>query len=126
MASTCSALNKQAASIIIWNTEEWKINKIISFHNYTVYGIQFSHNDKYFASVSKDRKLVVYSGADFEVLFNYEAHLRTITCLSFHKSEEFILTGSRDKTIRLHSISEQKEIKQLLLKHPVSALSCCL
>lgn len=125
MASSCAALNRQAASVIVWNTEEWKIIKLLSFHSYTVFGLEFSFNDKYFASVSKDRKLAVYSGADLELLFSYEAHLRTITCLSFHRSEEYLLTGSRDKTIRLHSLSEQRQIKELSLKHPVTAIEFC-
>ena len=50
MASSCAALNKQAASVIVWNTEEWRISKILSFHNYTVYGLEFSPKDTYFAT----------------------------------------------------------------------------
>lgn len=125
MASSCAALNRQAASVIVWDTQEWRIIKLLPFHSYTVFGLAFSFNDRYFASVSKDRKLAVYSGADLELLFSYEAHLRTVTCLSFHKSEEYLLTGSRDKTIRLHSLSQQRQIKELGLKHPVSAIEFC-
>ena len=125
MASSCAALNKQAASVIVWNTEEWRISKILSFHNYTVYGLEFSPKDAYFATVSKDRKLAVYSGVGLELLFSYEAHLRSITCLSFHLSEDLLLTGSRDKTIRLHSMSQKKQLTELLLKNPVSAVAFC-
>ena len=110
MASSCNALNKEAASVIVWNTEDWKILKILTLHRFTVFALAFSYNDKYFATVSKDRILAVYSGSDLKLLFNYEAHLRTITSVSFHVSEEFILTGSRDKTIRLHSLNDKKQI----------------
>ena len=62
MASCCSALSQQSASVVIWDTSAWKILKILKLHNYTVYDMAFSSHDKYFASVSKDRKLAVYNG----------------------------------------------------------------
>lgn len=85
LASSCKALSKESASIILWSVGDWKILKVIPFHSYTVYGLEFSASDKYLASASKDRKLAVYS-SDFNLLFSYEAHLRAITCLSFHLS----------------------------------------
>lgn len=122
LASACKALSKDSGSIILWDTKTWKILKILPFHNFTIYGLEFSPSDKYLASVSKDRKMAVYSN-DFTMLFNYEAHLRAITCLSFHLSEEYIITGSRDKHIKLHSISKQKIIDEINLKQPISAIA---
>ena len=69
LASSCKALDKDSAAIIIWDTKTWKILKIIKEHNYTVYGIEFSNTDKYFASVSKDRKLAVFNSA-FEQVYS--------------------------------------------------------
>lgn len=104
MASSCAAITKQAASIIIWDTELWKIRNIIPFHSYTVYSMEFSFLDNYLVSVSKDRKLAVFN-KEFELIFSYEAHSRAITSVSIDRTEQFIVTGSRDKTIKVHSIS---------------------
>ena len=62
-------------------------------------------------SVSKDRKLAVYDRqSNYEVLSSYEAHTRAITSVSISRDEKFIVTGSRDKTIKIHSIEEKKAI----------------
>lgn len=124
MASSCNALNKEAASVIIWNTKDWKVAKILSFHNYTVYDLAFSPRDSYFATVSKDRKLAVYD-QQLNLAYSYEAHLRAITCLAFHSSEQFLITGSRDKTVKLHSTALQKSIAELPCKFPVSSVAFC-
>lgn len=123
MASVCKATTKEAASIIVWNTSDWKIIKILPFHNYTVYALDFSASDSMMASASKDRKMAVYTSKGFELLYSYEAHSRAITGLSFHLSEEYILTGSRDKTIKLHSVSQRKSLFELNIKQPISCVS---
>lgn len=74
LASSCHALNKESATIIIWDVmKNWKIIKLIQHHSYTVYGMQFSQNGKYLATVSKDRRLAVFdaSEAKFDLLFSY-------------------------------------------------------
>ena len=62
MASSCDALSQVSASVIVWDTAAWKILKVLKFHNYTVYGIEFSSQDRYLAIVSKDRKIAIYCG----------------------------------------------------------------
>ena len=122
LASVCKSLTKEASSIILWNTNDWKILKILPFHSYTVYDLEFSPSDSLLASVSKDRKMAVFS-KDFDLVFSYEAHLRAITGLSFDLEEKYILTGSRDKTIKLHSISERKSVFELNMKQQISCVA---
>lgn len=85
LASVCKALNKESASILIWKVPEWKLIKVLPFHNYTVNALSFSPCDRFLASASKDRKLAIFSD-QFELLFAYEAHSRAVTGLSFHTS----------------------------------------
>jgi len=125
MASCCEALTPQAASVIIWNTVDWKIVKILPFHTYTVYAMEFSFNDRYFATAGKDRKLAIYS-CDLTLLYSCEPHLRAITCLSFHHNENYLITGSRDKTIKLHNMESKTITAELNCQHPVSAVAFCL
>ena len=65
--------------------------------------MKFSPCSNYLASVSKDRKLAVFD-KNFDLFFSYEAHTRAINCLAFSPDSKFIITGSRDKTIKIHSI----------------------
>lgn len=124
MATSCNGLNKEASSIIIWNTQTWKIHKVIPYHAYTVYSMQFSPSGKYFVSGSKDRKLAVFNN-DFELLFGYEAHTRAITSVSISVDDKFIVTGSRDKTVKIHSIEEKKSIAEYEFKCVVTAVAFC-
>lgn len=39
LASSCKALSKESASIILWSVGDWKILKVIPFHSYTVYAL---------------------------------------------------------------------------------------
>lgn len=65
--------------------------------------MKFSPCSNYFASVSKDRKLAVFD-KDFNLMFGYEAHSRAINTVAFSPDSKTIVTGSRDKTLKLHSI----------------------
>ena len=59
LASACNGLSKAASTILVWNTNDWRF-KPIQHHSYTVYDMKFSFNNKYLASVSKDRKLALF------------------------------------------------------------------
>lgn len=77
-------------------------------------------------SVSKDRKLAVYDVTNnYEVLWSYEAHTRAITSVSISKDEKYIVTGSRDKTIKIHSIADQKAVTEYEFKAVVTAVAYC-
>lgn len=77
-------------------------------------------------SVSKDRKLAVYDRANnYEVLSSYEAHTRAITSVSISSDEKYIVTGSRDKTIKIHSIEEKKAIAEHEFKTVVTSVAFC-
>lgn len=102
IASACSGLSKAASTILVWDTKGWKF-KPIQYHAYTVNDMVFSNNNKYLVSVSKDRKMGVFD-ENCELLFGYEAHSRVITSVSVSPDSKFIATGSRDKTIKIHSI----------------------
>lgn len=86
--------------------------------------MEFSAKNNYLVSVSKDRKLAVFDSS-FELIFSYEAHNRAITSVSISHDEKFIVTGSRDKTIKIHSIEEKKHIAEYEFKTVVTAVAYC-
>ena len=72
--------------------------------------MEYSQSGKYLTSVSKDRKLALFDTENYDLIMSYEAHTRAITSVSISSDEKFIVTGSRDKTIKIHSIAEKKAI----------------
>lgn len=77
--------------------------------------MDFSPCGKYFASVSKDRRLAVYD-ENFDVLFSNETHLRAITCVSFSPNSAYVATGSRDKHVQIHGVETKNKICQFDMK----------
>lgn len=77
-------------------------------------------------SVSKDRKLAVYDRVNnYEVLSSYEAHTRAITSVSISRDEKHIVTGSRDKTVKIHSVEDKKSIAEYEFKTVVTSVAYC-
>ena len=60
-----------------------------------------------------------------ELVFSYEAHTRAITSISISPDCDIIATGSRDKIIKLHSISEKKIVAEYVVKKSVHAVAFC-
>lgn len=86
--------------------------------------MEFSHNGQLLASVSKDRQLAVWD-SKFEKVFSYEAHSRAITSVAFSPNDQLLVTGGRDKTVRIHSINECKQIAEIDLKKEVHSVTFC-
>lgn len=123
IASACTGLNKISCMILIWETKEWKW-KNIEYHSYTIYDMKFSNHGEFLVSVGKDRKLGVFN-QDYELMFGYEAHSRAITSVDVSLCDKYILTGSRDKLIKIHSVEEKKCICELNIKKPIHAVAFC-
>ena len=118
LASSCTALNKESATVLIWDiASNWKILKMIEHHNYTVLGMEFTPDGKYFVTVSKDRRLAVFDCRDrkFDFVYGYESHSRAITSVSSNQNSTLLVTGSRDKNVKIHDISQQKVTDELNL-----------
>ena len=86
--------------------------------------MKFSPCANYLVSVSKDRKLALFD-RDFNLTFSYEAHSRAINTVAFSPDSKTIVTGSRDKTIKLHSIEEKKIINEIPVKKQVYSVEFC-
>lgn len=67
----------------------------------------------------KDGKQVIRSQQD--PINTFKGHEDVIYCITFPDGEK-IITGSNDKTIRIWSLENGREVKKWLLKKPVGAL----
>lgn len=110
LATACKSNNEEHSSILLWSTVTWgHVQKLIS-HRLTVSQMEFSPNDKYLVSVSRDRRWsLFYSQYDDVDNINYELvgispstgslHTRIIWCCAWTHDSKYFSTGSRDGKI---------------------------
>lgn len=118
MASACKASSVDHAQILIWNCDEWKVHQKLLSHQLTVTQMQFSPNDKYLLTVSRDRRWTVFkdlnhqesSIPDFAIKAvtdkSNEIHSRIIWCGSWSYDSLYFATGSREGKVVIWKIDE--------------------
>lgn len=110
LATVCKSTSPEHSGILLWNTDTWtQVQKLMS-HQLTVTQMEFSPNDRYLVSVSRDRRWSLFECND-DVLYTLVAvsskkdslHARIIWCCSWTHDSSFFATGSRDEKVGLWS-----------------------
>ncbi|CAH9062156.1 unnamed protein product [Cuscuta epithymum] len=134
VASSCKAQSASVAEIWLWQVGSWKSVDRLHSHSLTVTQMEFSHDDKYLLSVSRDRHFSVFSikhtvsdDTAYQLVTKQEAHKRIIWACSWNPYRHEFATGSRDKTVKIWAVESEASAKQLLTLPPfnssVTALS---
>ena len=125
------AQKEKYAKLYFWNTENGKLIKKLEGHKMTIANIQFSPNDNYILTCSRDRswclfkKNIIDNNIDYELYQSEKnAHERIIWSCSWGFNEKIFVTGSRDKYI---SIWEEDNLKftktsSILMKEAVTCV----
>ncbi|XP_054015023.1 elongator complex protein 2 [Hylaeus anthracinus] len=136
LATACKSTSTEHSAILLWNTVTWtQIQKLIS-HQLTVTQMEFSPNDRYLVSVSRDRKWSLFECNDDKYtliaasLKKDNLHTRIIWCCSWTHDSCFFATGSRDGKIGIWNpkLIDDKvlPVTHLDVKDSVTALSFAL
>ncbi|KAG8173249.1 hypothetical protein JTE90_020249, partial [Oedothorax gibbosus] len=108
VASACKASKLEHAGIILWDTTTWKQIDYLTFHALTVTQLEFSPNDEYLLSVSRDRMWALYRYSPGEMplykkIANLDkksnVHTRIIWSCSWSFDSLYFCTSSRDKKV---------------------------
>ena len=100
------AQSAAVAEIWLWETATWRAVGQLRSHNLTVTQMEFSPDDRYLLSVSRDRHLSLFQrGGEagtppFQLVERLEAHKRIVWAVSWAPRGGLFATGSRDKTVR--------------------------
>lgn len=110
LATACKSTNLEHAAIILWNTTTWsQVEKLVS-HQLTVTQMEFSPNDRYLLSVSRDRKWSLFKNYDESYALiatsskNDSPHARIIWCCAWAPNSSHFATGSRDGKVGVWSV----------------------
>eukprot|EP01087_Luapelamoeba_hula_P017861 TRINITY_DN5671_c0_g1_i1.p1 TRINITY_DN5671_c0_g1~~TRINITY_DN5671_c0_g1_i1.p1 ORF type:complete len:856 (-),score=120.02 TRINITY_DN5671_c0_g1_i1:78-2645(-) len=138
VASACKGTQTAQCAVIVWDVTNWRPHTTLPSHNLTVTQLEYSHNDKYLLSVSRDRAFTLWridqeSGAYTTVTSKQKAHERIIWGAAWSPDDAYFATGSRDKKVKVWkkkpgqeegAASEQwVQDSVLTFKSPVTAVS---
>lgn len=104
LASSQKAQTEKNAQLYLWNTQTKKLIDKLSGHNLTIVQIEFSPNDEYILTASRDRGWCIYKfindkNSYEKMQYAKNAHKRIIWGISWNKDSNAFVTVSRDKTI---------------------------
>ncbi|KAM0829279.1 hypothetical protein ACQ4PT_066974 [Festuca glaucescens] len=119
VASSCKAQSAPVAEIWLWEVGTWKAVGCLQSHNLTVTQMEFSSDNAFLLSVSRDRHLSIFSikkteeGAQHHLVTKHEAHKRIIWACSWNPFGYEFATGSRDKTVKIWCVQDASSVKLL-------------
>lgn len=115
LATACKSTTQEHAAILLWATDTWlQVQKLI-YHQLTVTQMEFSPDDKYLLSVSRDRRWSLFKATDgdYELIAasskKDSPHSRIIWCCAWTQDSNYFATGSRDGKIAIWSTSTVQE-----------------
>jgi elongator complex protein 2 len=114
IVSAAKSQTKKFSSLIFWNIQNFQVEYQIEAHTYTILDIKFFKNR--ILTVSRDRNIALYSlNSDtnkYELTHIQKGHSRLINSVCVDLSGELIVTGSRDKFLKIWKIVDNK-IKEI-------------
>lgn len=111
LATACKSTTQEHSAILLWNTNTWSQVQQLVHHQLTVTQMEFSPNDKYLLSVSRDRRWALFQTTDggYELIaasFKKDnPHSRIIWCCAWTQDSNYFATGSRDGKVVIWSTS---------------------
>jgi len=120
IASSGKSQSEKHSKLFLWDAYKKSFIKNFDGHVLTIVQIEFSHDDMFILTVSRDRSLCVFEKIgdekDYKLLqIEKETHARIIWGCCWSKDSELFLTGSRDNCVKVWKKtelkSEQKEEK---------------
>ncbi|KAL1568382.1 Elongator subunit elp2 [Salvia divinorum] len=121
VASSCKAQLASVTEIWLWQVGSWKAVGRLHSHSLTVTQLEFSHDNNFLLSVSRDRHFSIFAikhtGQDelsHELIVRQEAHKRIIWACSWNPFGHEFATGSRDKTVKIWQLVNGSSVKVLM------------
>lgn len=114
LATACKSTSQEHSAILLWaeeSTNTWLQVQQLVYHQLTVTQMEFSPDDKYLLSVSRDRRWSLFKtmNGDYKLIAasskKDNPHSRIIWCCAWTQDSSYFATGSRDGKIAIWSIN---------------------
>ncbi len=110
-----AAIGSSDNKVYLFDTEKMEVISALEGPENSVFSLCYNQNGNELIAGSRDAQLYVYSLSDFKLKLQTKAHLFTINHMTFITENQFLVTASRDKTIRIWN-SETMELQKVLDK----------
>ena len=132
VATACKASSIEHAVIRLYECKEWReVKPSLTAHSLTVTSLEFSPDDTYLLSVSRDRSLAIFQKSEKSydrVWFKQKAHSRMILDCSWATSENgyVFATAGRDKAVKIWRLAEDQGecVLSISAAAAVTAVAC--
>ncbi|CAL0316407.1 unnamed protein product [Lupinus luteus] len=121
VASSCKAQSASVAEVWLWQVGSWKSVGRLQSHSLTVTQMEFSHDDNYLLTVSRDRQFSIFTitrtdagEVSYSLLARQEGHKRIIWSCSWNPHGHEFATGSRDKIVKIWAVEKGSSVRQLM------------
>ncbi|KAJ2128461.1 Elongator subunit elp2 [Coemansia sp. RSA 921] len=109
VATSCRASSERHACIRLYWTHNWQPAGTLTAHLLTVTRMQFSPNEKYLLSASRDRSWALFERTQEDVPYKLvhhqiKAHARIVWDVAWSHDSMFFATASRDKSVKLWNV----------------------
>ncbi|KAI4357741.1 hypothetical protein L6164_001672 [Bauhinia variegata] len=128
VASSCKAQSATVAEIWLWEIGSWKAVGQLQSHSLTVTKMEFSHDDRFLLTVSRDRQFSVFTitrtgtgDVSYNLLARQEGHKRIIWSCSWNPHGYEFATGSRDKTVKIWAVERASSVRLLTTLPPLAS-----
>ncbi|KAJ2258292.1 Elongator subunit elp2 [Coemansia sp. RSA 454] len=109
VATSCRASSERHACIRLYWTHNWQPAGTLAAHLLTVTRMQFSPDEKYLLSASRDRSWALFERTQEDVPYKLvhhqiKAHARIVWDVAWSHDSMFFATASRDKSVKLWNV----------------------
>lgn len=106
IASGGKSQSEKHSKLFLWDATKNSLIKKFDGHQLTIVQIEFSYDDKYILTVSRDRSFCLFQRLEKEkdyklIQLEKETHARIIWGCSWSNDSEIFLTGSRDNFLKV-------------------------
>ncbi|KAJ3445896.1 elongator complex protein [Anaeramoeba flamelloides] len=124
--SSAKSMHQRDNYFIVWETENWQLVQKIQEHKSEIIKTDFSFDDSFLISISRDRTFVLYDVVNsFKVINKIKEHSMPIIDCCWSPDHYFFVTGSRDKAIKGWILDKEKlTIKNVFNYEASDEISC--
>ena len=130
IVTAAQSKKKKYSNIFVWSLSSLNPICQLTAHEFTIHQLEFSPDDQYLLSVSRDRQFSVFKRNDdakepFKLAqIQNQAHKRVLWCCSWSHNSKLFATGSKEKTNSLkfwdYSSEETKWIEHSSIAKSIS------